>query len=399
MAPRRDRADATASGTRAAPAPGTGPAPGARPALPDRRKPPKIGFRLTREGRVFVLVTLGVGVGAVNTGNNLLFLLLGFFLSLLVLSGVMSEIVLRRVRLARRVPGRLFAGGTGLVEIALANDKRRLSSFSLEVEDVAEGVPTERRCYFLKVAPGATQVATYRRTPRARGLLRLRALRVATRYPFGLVEKTRLHDAPDDVIVYPALGAVGPGALDAALDGDAAGARPGPGIEVAGLRGLRDGDEARVVHWRRSAALGRVVVKERLRDEGAHVAITLDNARPAAADASAQAAADWHAAFEARISRAATLAARALGRGASVEVLTRGARSPLLRPGDAPDPIWRFLALLEAVPADRAPPLAASAAPAGRPAPVRPGPRPREGARAREASPPREGGRRREVRA
>jgi uncharacterized protein (DUF58 family) len=315
-------------------------------------------FRLTREGRVFVLVTLGVGVGAVNTGNNLLFLLLGFFLSLLVLSGVMSEIALRGLRLERRLPERLFAGSTALVELALTNQKRHLSSYSLEVEDVADGVPTERRCYFLKVAPGVRQVASYRRTPRARGPLRLRALRVATRYPFGLVEKARWYDLPADVVVYPALGPVGPRAVDAALGGDAVGRRPGPGTEMGGLRAPREGDEVRCVHWRRSAALGRWVVRERLRDESAHVAIVLDNARPASASASTQAGIAWRQAFEARVSRAATLVAHALARGASVEVVVRGARSPLRMPGDRPDAIWRFLALLEPVPAEGAPPLA-----------------------------------------
>ena len=65
----------------------------------------------------------------------------------------------------------------------------------------------------------------------------------------------------------------------------------------------------------------------------------------------------WHDAFEHAVSRAASLADLALRRGAAIEVKVRGASSPVVMPGSPPDPIWRFLALLETVAASEAPPL------------------------------------------
>jgi uncharacterized protein (DUF58 family) len=315
----------------------------------------RIGWRTTREGKVFFLVTLGVGVAAVNTGNNLLFLVLGFLLALVILSGVMSETVLRRVRIERRLPLRAFAGQVALVELALSNGKKRLASYSLEVEDVAEGLPTERRCYFLKIAPGAQQVAAYRRSTKHRGVLRLASFRLATRYPFGIIEKSLTFEARGELVVYPALLPIAEAALPQ-LDGglEVPSLRAGPGAEVAGLREHRDGDEARSVHWRRTASLGRLVVRERVRDEATRLAVIVDNARPDDAGAA------WDAAFERSISRAAWLAQRALEGGAAVEVLARGARSPLVAPGGPADPVWRFLALLRPVLSREAPALASA---------------------------------------
>src|SRR5688572_3618188 len=106
-------------------------------------------FRSTREGKAFFFVTVGVGLAAINTGNNLLFLIFGFMMSLIVMSGILSEIVLRKVKVARRLPERAFAGATTLIEVSLANGKAWAPSYSLEVEDIAEGMATERRCYFL----------------------------------------------------------------------------------------------------------------------------------------------------------------------------------------------------------------------------------------------------------
>jgi uncharacterized protein (DUF58 family) len=309
-------------------------------------KPWRRYFRLTREGKAFIFVTAGVGLAAVNTGNNLLFLIFGFMLSLIVLSGILSEIVLRGVRIERRVPQRVFAGSTCLIELTLANTKRRVPSYSLEVEDLAHESVTERRCYFLKVAKSAEQVAGYRRAVHKRGPLKFTSFRVATRYPFGIIEKWRLFDAPAELLVYPAL--LREDQFSAALHGmgaDGATSRVGPGHEVAGLRNYQPGDPARDIHWRRTAALGRVMVYERHADASTQLSILLDNARPAGANA------HWDAGFERAISKAAATAVAGLRRNLTTEVVCRGRRSPLCLPGASPDSILRFLALLESVPA------------------------------------------------
>ncbi len=318
---------------------------------PVRARTPMWGrhLRTTREGKAFIMVTLGVGIAAFNTGNNLMFLILGFMLSLIVLSGVMSETAIRGVRVSRRLPQRAFAGTVCLVELVLRNKKPRSPSYSLETEDLAEGAPTERRCYFLKVGPGAEQAAAYRRTPEKRGVFRYRGFRVATRYPFGIFEKWRTLDAPGEMLVYPALLRDSEGTRDPrSLGLDAPTQRTGAGSEIAGLRTYEAGDDARAVHWKRSAALGRLVVTERHDDASSQLTILLDNQAPRVTDPA------FEVAFERAVSEAATAAVANLGRGMSVEVLTRSGRSALLTAGSPPDPILRFLALVDTVSPDQA---------------------------------------------
>lgn len=314
-----------------------------------RDQPWRRYFRTTREGKVFIAVTGGVGLAAINTGNNLLFLIFGFMLSLIVLSGILSEIGLRNVRVRRKLPDRAFAGATTLVEIGLHNHKKRAPSYSLEVEDLVAGQPSERRCYFLKVAPQAEQVAAYRRTIPRRGLLVLEGFRVATRYPFGIIEKWRMIEQRAELLVYPAL--LRQDVLDAGraeLGSESASSRIGPGSEIAGLRNYQPGDGAREIHWRRTASLGRLMVYEKHSDSSSHLTVVLDNARPANADAL------WDEAFERAISRAAAIAVAAAGRELSVEVVCRGQSSPLVLPGSPADPVLRFLALLHSVPLEGA---------------------------------------------
>jgi uncharacterized protein (DUF58 family) len=309
-------------------------------------------YRTTREGRAFLATTVGVGLAAINTGNNLLFLVFGFMMSLIVLSGVMNNIVLRGVRVHRSLPERAHVGSTCLIEIVVRNEKRRMPSYSLEVEDLATGASGTRRCYFLKIGAGVEERASYRRVPERRGWLSFHGLRVATRYPFGIGEKWRLFEDPGKLLVYPALLSDELVAPDlASLGQDTATSKLGPGTEIGGLRGYQEGDEARAIHWTRSAAFGRLVVHEKHRDASSHLAIVLDNKRPNGAPPA------WNDAFERAISRVAALAVAAHRRDFSVEVVCRGARSPVIMPGAGAHPILRFLALLEPVPEDGAPPI------------------------------------------
>jgi uncharacterized protein (DUF58 family) len=165
-----------------------------------------------------------------------------------------------------------------------------------------------------------------------------------------MIEKWRWNPAEEQVLVYPEL--LRDHELDRAtsiVGADAPTTRAGAGSDVAGLRHYQPGDAARSIHWRRTAALGRVVVFEMHSDSSARVTIVLDNARPARADAR------WDQGFEIAISRAAALAVSCVGRELAVEVLCRGQRSPLVMAGTPTDPILRFLALLQPVAEEHAP--------------------------------------------
>src|SRR5258705_5478279 len=82
--------------------------PSASPKSPASRfrawfRPPR-RLKFTREGKFFVGITLGVGIAAINTANNLLYLLLGLLLALMVVTGIMSQISLRDLTVVRRLP-------------------------------------------------------------------------------------------------------------------------------------------------------------------------------------------------------------------------------------------------------------------------------------------------------
>ena len=100
-------------------------------------RPPRT-LRPTRAGWLFFLITFAVGFAALNTGNNLLYLVLSLMLAFLVLSGVLSESALRGISVRRRLPRELFAEVFCSVGLEITNRQQRVPSFAIVVEDRVE---------------------------------------------------------------------------------------------------------------------------------------------------------------------------------------------------------------------------------------------------------------------
>ena len=319
-----------------------------------RRRRSRRRFRLTREGKAFLFVTLGVGFAAVNTANNLLYLVLGLLLSLLLVSGVLSDLALWKLRMKRKLPARMFAGKRSLIDVEAFNEKRWLASVSVELIDEVGGVDTDP-ARFLRVEAGASGIAGYGLTPKRRGLVELGVMRVLTRYPFGLIEKGYTVFEPDEIIVYPALLENVAAPPIRPMPGDAAPMhRTGRGSEFAGsVRFYREGDEARDIHWKRTASRGELVIREHEQDSSALVTLSVDNVLPAGIEDEVA----WREQLEHAISEVATIASVYLAQGVSVEVKASDGASPTVPGGSPPDAIWRYLALLKVV-RSQAPPKA-----------------------------------------
>src|SRR3954447_14496712 len=90
-------------------------------------------YEVTRAGIVYVLVTLIIAIAALNTGNNLLYIVVAAMLAAILVSGYVSAVVLRYLELEIDVPEHVFAGRPVLGRIVLQNPRRYLPSFSVRV--------------------------------------------------------------------------------------------------------------------------------------------------------------------------------------------------------------------------------------------------------------------------
>lgn len=295
----------------------------------------------TREGKVYVAVTLGVGFAAVNTANNLLFLVLGMMLGLIIMSGILSEATLRGVQITRRLSARVQARESFPVELALTNTKRRIASFGVELKDEIEGQAYRRRCFFLRVGPGEERAIAYRCELPRRGKVQFDGTVVSTRFPFGLFEKSRFVPLKDEILVLPAQVEVAlPSVFSSAMDSDGSLLEKGAGQEFHELKQRAPDEDPRRIHWPTSARVGKEMVRETEVEAEGLLEIVLD---AGASDASPEAA----QAAERAIDIAASLTRIAVRRGVAVRLITAPRAVFECRDRDQSIPLLEHLALVD----------------------------------------------------
>jgi len=287
----------------------------------------------TPSGAAFTLGTIAVGLAAINTGNNLLHLLLGAMLGLLLLSGWLSERVIRNVTVERRFPHALSAGREARLTYRVRNHKSRLPSFSLEITD--RGLPIGA---FVPRLPAGEMVEVSASTVlERRGVVRLSAVSISTTFPFGLFRKAGDLPLPGELVVWPRTDrSIRVPTIGGRIPRDAQARRgpAGPRGEYRGLRQYRAGDDPRDIHWRTSARRETPVIREYDRDASHTVWICLDLGAEPGDEA------------ESTVEAAASLAARTMAEGRRFALL---AGERLLRPGLGPGQLETVLDALARV--------------------------------------------------
>jgi uncharacterized protein (DUF58 family) len=296
-------------------------------------------LRFTREGIRFVIMVLLIGMAAINTGNNLLYLVVAMLLSLIIISGIMSESTLRGVGVRRQLPRHIFRGVPAPVRLRIENKKRILTSYSFNVkETVSPGLKVEP-AYILKLDGSKNTVRVSRYTFLSRGLFKLEGLEFTTRFPFGLFLKGKKDKAADEVVVYPR---IRPIKKDGALQGFSSGTnsmpRKGAGTQLHSLRDYTLSDDSRFIHWRSAARTLKLQTKEFEKEREQKFLILFENYLDKAKE-------NGDELFEQMVEEAASLASHFIEKGFSVGLKTLTTEVPVRAGKDHLYRILRTLAL------------------------------------------------------
>jgi uncharacterized protein (DUF58 family) len=241
-----------------------------------------VSLAFTPFGVRTIIVSLLVGMAAVNTGSNLLYLCTAMLLSMMLVSGVISQNTLNRVFVRRSLPDEIYAGTPFTVRYEISNRKRRLSSFAFGVNGLYEGGRVGAPAFVLRApARGVTQ-ASAEETAGRRGRIRLSGYELTTSFPFGMFEKGKTHTGEDERIVYPKIRPLGRdiGRELSGGMGDVPATRKGEGTELRSLRMYQPADDARRIHWKSSARTGRLMTREHEAEQDRTVSVILDNSLP-----------------------------------------------------------------------------------------------------------------------
>lgn len=229
---------------------------------------------LTGLGAQYLLALLAVGAFSVNTGNNLLYLVFSLMLAVFLVSGILSRRALQGLRVAGLEEGNLFARVRGGLRLRL-KDAGRGRTRGLELHLSLEDGFVEPTFLGASGREAETLLVLQVRAGH-RGWKRLQRLELRTRFPFGLLEKSRFIDLDQTVLVLPHPRT--PPARPARWRGEGHRALTQEGSSSPeGARPLRLGDPPGRVHWKRTAQRGQPWVRsfEDERPTGLHLRLDL----------------------------------------------------------------------------------------------------------------------------
>ncbi len=331
-------------------------------------------YEITREGIAYLGVALVIGVAALNTNNNLLFIVLAAMLAAVVVSGFASAAVLRGLGLDVLLPETAFAGRPIIACIRLVNPRRWVPAFSVslavasakkkkklkwEWQKTEFSFPKQRTwfrlpdyvlrrktpaprmpqifdkpVYFTYVPPRVTADAEVELKFPRRGRYSQNEFSLATRFPFSFLIKSRKIKISRELLVYPAL-LEADDFLDVLpmVTGEFASYMRGRGSELYLIREHTPEDPVRFVDWKATAKTGTLKVREFTREDERRLRIVFDNPAPGAVSLPA---------YEHAVSMAASLAEHFTGENVDVSYAATG----YVGGADLHD-FWNYLALVQ----------------------------------------------------
>jgi uncharacterized protein (DUF58 family) len=248
----------------------------------------------TASGVLLIGLSLGIGTAAYNSSSNILFITLSLLLACLILSGVLSWINLRGVAWRLQLAPPLRAGQPATVALDLRNGKNFLPTYGLwfELATRRVGSSREQRAETTWTAKNIDVKALWKKaddaqargrlalrerldargdarlewafTPAARGRLRVELASVGSLFPFGFLKKSIGTEVRAETVVWPAPVEYRRHTMGVAKKptGGERVSRPGTGGDLLALRRYSEGDSHRLIHWKASARLGTLLVRQ-----------------------------------------------------------------------------------------------------------------------------------------
>jgi len=244
---------------------------------------------ITREGWYYLFVALFISGGAVGGEVNLMMLLAGIMLGPMLLQWRILSVSLRRLDLERRIPDYVSAGDPLRVQLVLHNDRHRIGSWCVLAKDqIRRGGKkkvstkfTSAHVFFPFTAAGKNSVTSYQWQLNRRGQYQFSALRLISRFPFGLLRGTRKIYGDQTLLVCPRTGELKRKWFQV-MEADRVGgqetyhAKGNAEGDYYGLRHWQPGDSRHWIHWRTSARLGKLAVRQFEQQRDRDIAVLLD---------------------------------------------------------------------------------------------------------------------------
>ncbi|HWR58759.1 MAG TPA: DUF58 domain-containing protein [Thermodesulfovibrionales bacterium] len=216
-------------------------------------------IKITKAGWLYIAVTLFLGFSAVNTGNNLVYLIVAAFLSFMGISGFFGRRNLSKIDITLGLPEEIYARTGFPLKITLTNNKGFLPAFLIKARFL------DHEVLFPFVDPRGNDLKYIPFSLNERGIVSFGDIYVCSVFPFNFFMRCRKIDRVFETVVFPQMKKC---ALPDIVEeerksrGEKSVDRPGHEAEIISTRDYIKGDPLKYIHWKASARTGKLKTKE-----------------------------------------------------------------------------------------------------------------------------------------
>jgi uncharacterized protein (DUF58 family) len=231
---------------------------------------PWLKVRPTPVGTRFLLLLLVIGFAAYNTRNNLIYIMLSVGLATVAVSAVAAHLSLKNISVRRGEPADLYAGTPSMESLRITNGSCFFDAYGVGIDDLDGPVAPARKgsgkrsdVFLTHLGRGHGRSFELEKTYPRRGIYKKERLALTTRYPFGLFRVDRQVRLERRLVVFPEVFRVDVSFLFQERFGSVPQRlRGGESEELLRVREYNSGDNFHHIHWKASAKLGNLMVRE-----------------------------------------------------------------------------------------------------------------------------------------
>lgn len=233
-------------------------------------------FKIEKSGYIFILISIGIGLSALNSGNNLLYFIFSAMMVFLLISGILSTQNLSRLKVKIELPSYIFAQRTTYFRLKILNKKRLFPSFSIKLNVKVKGLEDGNEFVLYVGSKHKEELLSGKYFPR-RGLWKITGYYISSTFPFDLFERKRFVEMEEEIIVYPKIVDLFPYLPDELFSfGEIPSKSKGYEEDFFGLRDGKDEDDKRYIHWKITAKKGKLIIKELAQPKKSFITLIVD---------------------------------------------------------------------------------------------------------------------------
>lgn len=227
-------------------------------------------IRINKPGYFYIALTILIGFSAVNTANNLLYIVTSALLSYMLISGIFGRTNLRGLELSLDFPEERFADSMVPVGVRLTNKRRFMPVFLIRV------LIADHELLFPVVDARSSSLLYLNMVFKERGRHTISEIVVASVFPFNFFTRYRRIPQNHELTIFPRLlrCSLGhPSAQHTKWQGNASSDLAGCDSDLLSIRDYVSGDAMKTISWKATAKTGQLKTKELSTMQAPHIII------------------------------------------------------------------------------------------------------------------------------